>query len=218
MRLWGPRFAVSLGLLAGGCDEEETPFTVLEDEVCFQRVDGQRVCIETYEASRQDADEVSEGASGAPPRSQPGRRPWTNVAWEAARSACASKGKRLCERDEWMDACDGIVDGGASSARPFPYGATEDLDACNVRSGAPAPGGAFPRCTAPLDSADGRGTFDQGGNVWEWTGNERNQAVPRGGGFGSTRNHDCAAGDRGIPVFDPDQTSPQLGFRCCRDG
>lgn len=194
-----------LALLACSDDPD---FAVREDEVCFERRDGQRICIEVYEASRQDADAESEGTSEATPRSTADRQPWRNVTWSAALEACRAKGKRLCDRDEWIDGCDGEV--GEDVGTTYPYGNERDPALCNVTGGGPAAGGASPMCVSAF------GTFDQGGNVWEWTGNTRAAAAARGGSFRSSQTHDCQSGDR-TQRFDPELPNVEVGFRCCRE-
>lgn len=202
---WRWTALIFLGLAS--CSDDPG-FSVLEDEVCFERRDGVRVCIEVFEASRQDATADAEGTSTDSPRSIAGRRPWVNVTWSAAREACAAKGKRLCERDEWIDACDGGV--GETEGQAYPYGETRDTAQCNVGGGGPVAGGSFAGCASPI------GTLDQGGNVWEWTGNTASAAVARGGSFRSTMSHECLSGDQ-FRRFMPDQPDAEVGFRCCRE-
>lgn len=198
--------ASALTLLACSDDPD---FAVREDEVCFERRDGQRICVEVYEASRQDASGDVEGSSEAPPRSTAGRRPWTNVTWMAAREACRAKGKRLCERDEWLDACDGGV--GEDVGSTYPYGDTIDPTLCNVEGGGPIAGGTRATCVSAF------GAFDMAGNVWEWTGNTTSSAVARGGSFRNSVLHSCGAGDTPPQTFRIDQPNEEVGFRCCRE-
>ncbi len=170
--------------------------------------DGAPYCIDVYEASRDDAGASTEGVDDmSPPRSLPNRLPWTGLTWEAARNACVSAGKRLCDRDEWVDACDGQV--GEAEGLTYTYGDTLDTARCNTSGMAAVAGGSNGTCMSPA------GTFDQSGNIWEWTGNEAGVAGTRGGGWRSSRTHECKN----------DQTlataltvpSPEVGFRCCRD-
>lgn len=201
--------APMLALLVLAACEEDPGFAVREDEVCFERRDGVRVCIDVYEASRQDATATEEGVSDEPPRSTVARRPWVNITWSAAREACRAKGKRLCERDEWIDACDGGI--GESEGQIYLYGETEDTTICNVdRPEGPVEGGSFMGCRSPL------GTFDQAGNVWEWTGNRAQDGVARGGSFRSSQAHRCDSGDR-LLRFPIEQPNVEVGFRCCRE-
>lgn len=199
------RFGI-VALLVVGCSDEES-LTAQEEEVCFNRRDGVPVCIETYEAARQDAAENAEGVASGPPRSIANVRPWTGITWEAALEACRAKGSRLCDRDEWIDACDGGI--GEAEGSLYPYGETRDPSLCNVQGGGPVAGGRFTMCLSGL------GTQDQAGNVWEWTGNAPSSAAARGGSFRSSQTHACLSGDR-MQRFDPLQPNEEVGFRCCR--
>lgn len=193
--------------LGAGC-AEETGFGVDDPEICRTRRDGARYCIEVYEASREDATVDTEGIDEASPaRSRPDRLPWTEITWAAARAACEAKGKRLCDFDEWIDACDGTTgDGGLV----YTYGDTRDESnmTCNTGSGAPEPTGRRMACESP------DGALDLSGNVWEWTGNTRNAAAARGGGFRSTQTHMCSSS---LMNVSPSDENPEVGFRCCRD-
>lgn len=196
-----------LAVLATGCEDEPT-FNVLEPEVCLSRRDGFRYCIEIYEASRADATADSPGTDEAsPPIAAQDRIPWVQITWAAAKTACESKGKRLCDFDEWVDACDGVVGDGGTV---FAYGDMRDESnmTCNTGSGAAEGTGSRMAC------ATDTGIFDQSGNVWEWTGNTAGAAAPRGGGFRSTQTHAC---DSVLMNVSNTDESPEVGFRCCRD-
>lgn len=190
-----------------GCSEAPV-LGVNDPEVCLSRRDGVRYCIEVFEASRDDATPDNAGSDEAsPPRAINNRLPWVNLTWGAARTACESKGKRLCDLDEWVDACDGVSGEGGTV---FAYGDTRDESnmACNTGSGAMEAAGARSTCESS------KGTFDQSGNVWEWSGSTRGAATARGGGFRSTQTHAC---DSTLMNIDLDAESPEVGFRCCRD-
>jgi len=94
--------------LSAACSDEgqlETP----DREVCLSRGDGARYCIDMFEESRRDATPSAEGDDvESAPRSLQNLLPWVDITWGAAKSACEKKGKRLCERDGWIDACDGV--------------------------------------------------------------------------------------------------------------
>lgn len=192
-------------LLIASCSEE-APLETPDKEVCLTRRDGARYCIDMYEASRRDSSATSQGDDiASPPRSLPDLRPWTQITWAAARTACESKGKRLCERDEWIDACDGVVGEGGLK---YNYGDEIMPALCNTEGSGPEVGGEKETCKSTT------GVFDQSGNVWEWTGNSAPAA--RGGGWTSNVFHECVSGDDRA-IFPGTAVEMELGFRCCRD-
>jgi formylglycine-generating enzyme required for sulfatase activity len=201
---------VILGLVS--CGDEPEEFVRPDVEVCLQnRFDG-RYCIDVYEAARLDSDATTAGADEKEgPVSLATRLPWTNITWQGALDACRAKGKRLCEREEWLDACDGVV---GSEGTMFTYGDDIDSMRCNTDGKGVGVTGARGNCKAAT------GTFDQSGNVWEWTGNTLDQAMARGGSYKSSLTHHCISPEN-LQVGDvikPDgDTSPEVGFRCCRD-
>lgn len=199
--------ALAAAGLGAACSDDPA-LSVRDDEICFERRDGRRICVELYEASRPDATSTSVGTTNGIPRSIPGRLPWEEVTWEAARAACVEKGKRLCEADEWEDACDGTV---GNDGLTFPYGDERDVTACNVSGVGPVPTGSNERCVSPF------GVFDMGGNLWEWTGNTLDAAVARGGGYPSSQTHRCTSGPDFPNRFPPAAPNVEVGFRCCRD-
>jgi formylglycine-generating enzyme required for sulfatase activity len=202
--------SLSLAILIAGACSESAPLVTPDKEICLVRGDGGHYCIELYEASHRDATMKAEGSDlKSPPRSLDGLMPWSMVTWEAAKTACNAKNKRLCEADEWIDACDGVPGTGGTK---YAYGDTLDTMPpyhCNVSSMGPVPTGSFSGCRAMT------GTFDQSGNVAEWTGNTKSAAAARGGSFRSSITHECTSD--GMGAYDPDQESPEVGFRCCRD-
>lgn len=201
---------MALALVWGlGC-EDETQLRLDEDEVCFDYPDGRKVCIDSFEVSRSDATPEAPGRSNEDPRSLKGRHPWNQITWQAARDACASKGERLCEADEWIDACDGTAGEGGLL---FPYGDERDESnaVCNVDSLEVAPSGGHPGCVS------GFGVYDMAGNLWEWTGNRLEDARALGGGYRSTQAHRCRSGTD-LNRFSANEANVEVGFRCCRDG
>jgi hypothetical protein len=70
------------------------------------------VCVDRYEASRQDATATSAGSDESVAASRAGVLPWyvnpmSEAAFATFRAACAAAGKRLCGEAEWLDACQG---------------------------------------------------------------------------------------------------------------
>jgi formylglycine-generating enzyme required for sulfatase activity len=154
------------------------------------------VCIDRYEASH--------GTGGAA-ASVAGAEPWVDVDWPGASAACTAAGKRLCEADEWLEACQG------PSGREFPYGDSFVRGRCHdasFGSEAAFATGSFLECEGGYG-----GLFDVAGNVWEWTA-----ACPggrcelRGGSFrNGERDMRCTAADDSGRSY----TAHNVGFRCC---
>ena len=195
------------GALAAACSSDD-PLIVEDndDEICgLMRTDGQRYCIDVYEASRVDASDADPGIDdNGRARSLPDRLPWINVTWRAARGACEARNARLCEVDEWIDACDGTTGTGGTV---YAYGDALDATLCNLDGGGVVISGSKNACVAST------GTLDQSGNVWEWVGNTISTASARGGGFRSSQTHRCVDVRPAIMATEIDI---DLGFRCCR--
>jgi formylglycine-generating enzyme required for sulfatase activity len=194
---------------AGAACEEESNVAIQDEEVCIDGRDGIRYCIDVYEAARSDANASQAGNDDdGRPRSTPGRLPWTEVTWFEAQGICGRAGKRLCTEAEWLDACDGVVGTGGST---YTYGDALDEPSCNVDGQGPEPGGTRSTCISAFD------VFDLSGNVWEWIGPAAGDAVLVGGGFPSSREHRCTSRTDTLAARDPNLSSPEFGFRCCRD-
>ncbi len=203
------RVALAMILVFLACDEEPPQFDIPDEEVCLTNRAGNGYCIDKYEAARLDSDSQMAGTDEVSgPVSLAQRRPWVGITWAGAKARCESKGKRLCNRDEWIDACDGAV-GEADGVR-FTYGDALDRMICNTDGQGIEAGGTRGNCTSST------GTFDQSGNIWEWTGNNEPVAAARGGSFRSSLTHECTSGDTS-QVFNPTSMDDEVGFRCCRD-
>jgi formylglycine-generating enzyme required for sulfatase activity len=195
-------------LLIGACSGEPN-LDVPDQEVCLTGRNDRRYCIWKFEAQKKDATAASDGADDSEARSIAERVPWTDITWDAARNACMAKGLRLCERDEWIDACDGAA--GEEVGTTYTYGDTLDATRCNVGGGGKTASGSMGNCKSSFE------VFDLSGNVWEWTGNTLANARARGGGWRSSQTHRCSDGDTGTSIAEPSEETPEVGFRCCRD-
>jgi len=137
--------------------------------------------------------------------------PATGLSFNAAKSACEKKGRRLCTEAEWERACKG-----PSNSR-FPYGNTYDASACNTEdeSGAPRAVGSavdFKRCKS------GFTVFSLAGNAEEWTSDDFKgggaSKVVKGGAADRPDWASRCAARRGLA---PGSSKPTLGVRCCAD-
>lgn len=162
-----------------------------------------------------------------------GSLPRTLTSWPEARKLCASKGKRLCNVDEFNFACEG------ESMKPHVYGFERRDDICN--SDRPYRARTYnykrwdecmklPACKAQYERLDQRvpagsrpkcvsehGVYDLNGNANEWVF-RRNQKFPKrsglkGGWWGPVRNR-C----RPMTTFHLEgDYGYEVGFRCCKD-
>lgn len=148
--------------------------------------------------------------------------PITHVDWCDAVAYCKFAGKQLCKSrfadddaggvDQWQIACS------RNGERKFPYGATQDLGACNgpTDGGTIRPVMSSPRCEGGYD-----GIFDMTGNVQEWrdgcrkavdAGPASDTCLLGGGGFPQTaENQSCTT----VFVANRNGAFGDLGFRCC---
>ncbi len=180
---------------------------------CRATVDPRRFCIDRHEWPN-----------------RVGELPRVYVDWYEAKSLCASSGKRLCRRSEWILACEG------PKRLPYPWGFVRTPSPCNIDRAAIAfdidamtdeatregeitrlwqadPIGSHSSCISAY------GAYDLSGNVDEWTDNLADDpGTPRpatlnGGYWGPVRNT-CrlTTGGHG-PTF----RFYQAGFRCCAD-
>jgi eukaryotic-like serine/threonine-protein kinase len=132
-----------------------------------------------------------------------GAAPMVSVSFQDAKRLCEAQGKRLCSEAEWEKACKG-----PGSAK-WPTGNAFDANACNTEDDAGearslAPAGRFGKCRS------GYGTFDQSGNVGEWTSDR----IIKGGSYASGDYAvRCSARKPGASF----NKSGEVGFRCCGD-
>ncbi len=190
------------------------------DVICEGALEKRAFCIDVFEYPNLD-----------------GVVPAVMASYRDAERACEVEGKRLCRVAEWEMACEG------SQMWPYPYGTERDADACNIDREGPskrsraaraehdledpwkvsdevervdrrAASGSSPRCISP------HGVRDLTGNVEEWVDDPLAKAMNRpfrsaleGGGAGRSKAR-CRAADNS---HDRGFSSPEVGFRCCRD-
>lgn len=171
---------------------------------------------------------------GVVPRatSEPGRVPSAYLDLEAARLACASAGKRLCQKREWLMACR------SERATRHPYGESHDPARCNLAApthpaivlhGKHELGGRDPRlnlvqvagrtqlrptgtllgCASPWEDD---AVWDMEGNLDEWIDDPAGTFV--GGFYARDTQWGC---DARIEIHSADYYDYSLGARCCSD-
>jgi sulfatase modifying factor 1 len=183
------------------------------DRRCLAAPDLRRFCIDRHEWPNR---------VGEPPK--------VYVNFTEAKELCASAGKRLCRRSEWILACEG------PKRLPYPWGYVRQPSPCNIDR-SPVPVDAF-----ALEAADSRdeelarlgqadpigshpdcvsafGVYDMAGNVDEWTDNladnphTKRPSTLNGGYWGPVRDTCRLTTKSHGPRF----RFYQVGFRCCRD-
>jgi formylglycine-generating enzyme len=191
------------------------------------------ICIDRYEASREDATAIDQGKATGKAYSVEGVMPWmvnpmTDEAYEEFKSACETAGKRLCNDNEWISACEG------PEKLTYSWGNNWERKTCNnvdtfcdqfcEENGIPEatcnlsencgyeyycfkvlPTGTFKDCS------NFAGSFDINGNVWEITESGSGYKV-RGGAFncgGPTSRLQCSYSAGWKELY--------AGFRCCMD-
>jgi hypothetical protein len=198
-----------------------------EGSIVESTIDGQEIPWSPYEAL----------PTGAPVKavSKPDVVPQGYISQREAQQACVAAGKRLCTSQEWVSACEG------PDATLYPYGQTEDTNACNTKGHSPLrrvfgslrhaafsllamnnpalnklPGtvaktGAFDKCTNEY------GLFDMVGNLHEWTADDNGgTGVFRGGYYLDTKvnGKGCGYATTAHGTWYHDYST---GFRCCKD-
>lgn len=155
--------------------------------------------------------------------------PMTNVSWFGAWGYCGYNSYRLPTELEWEKAARGTTDN-----RPYPWGQVLGLTNANyyysrdpfedMRSyGSRTTPVGFYNGQAysgyqTLNSASPYGLYDMAGNVWQWTGNiyEGQHYRYMRGGSKDTYDMDLRIWVRNNAT--PTYYSPDVGFRCTRDG
>lgn len=182
------------------CRAYEEPARCKTDHVTM------RFCIDRYEAGDQNG------------------MPVGDVSWTQAKAACEASGKRLCQEQEWVFACEG------EEMAPYPYGFVRNPAVCNfdrtedlvTNKGDLAdhrePVTANPECLSPY------GVQNMVGNIDEWVvldkphysqknGGRKMMSGLKGGWWGPLRNR-CRP-----TTVDHDEVFHELqtGYRCCAD-
>ena len=162
-----------------------------------------------------------------------GEMPLVLVQWLEAKKHCESVGKRLCDEEEWLFACEG------EEMLPYVYGYKRDDKKCQIdRPYVPRkkalkryegcqkdpeckerfdkldqrkPIGSFPECISP------EGVYDLNGSVNEWVNipgkKYPNRSGLKGGWWGPVR---CRC--RPTVTFHKEEDwGYEAGFRCCKD-
>jgi Cys-rich repeat protein len=187
-------------------------------------------CMDIYEASRPDADDISPGEDQSRATSRAGVKPWYPVDLATASQACLDAQKRLCTVQEWVPACRGEQNTDYTYGNDFdpvicnsidtycfcePGSVCEDQDPCpfphcwdicqaHVHV---MPTGSFPDCV------NSWGVYDINGNVWELTTADDGLLHFHGGAYNcldSETLHRCD--------YDASAGVSAKGFRCCSDG
>ncbi len=199
-------------------------------------------CIDRFEASLVELDGGGNELGSWSPFHNPGSArvravsvrgaiPQGYISGDQAADACAEAGKRLCEDDEWLRACQG------SQGTTYPYGDTAQPGVCNdARDDHPVVefygtnadwiwSELGNPCISQIpDSLDTTGenegclsedgVFDMMGNLHEWTANP--SGVFRGGFY-----VDTVINNPGCLYQTTAHTTPHwdysTGFRCCAD-
>ena len=180
---------------------------------CLEPTDHRRYCVDRFEWPN-----------------KLGENPLVYVDWFEAKTYCASAGKRLCRRSEWMLACEG------PKRLPFPWGFVRQPSPCNIdratlefdvyammdegrREGELARLWQADRIGTHPDCVSAYGAYDLTGNVDEWTDDQADNpgsahvSTLNGGYWGPVRNTCRLATKAHGPTF----KFYQVGFRCCGD-
>lgn len=160
-----------------------------------------------------------------------GAKPVVMVSYHDAKLACAREGKRLCEGDEWIFACEG------ARTLPYPTGLGREPGTCNIdrrprrpneralatpsevsvevaRLDQRMPSGSLEGCVSSV------GAFDMSGNVAEWVHN-REANPDEGISVTAIAGGHYARVPATCRLLDTDHDGSfadhRTGFRCCSD-
>lgn len=128
-----------------------------------------------------------------------GAEPKAGASFEEAMGLCEEKGKRLCNSDEWIEACRGV------GRTVFPYGNEFVSGKCNNSDGSVIAGsGAFRECVSDYH------VYDLIGNLWEWV-TLNGEPLLKGSSFEEFDQAGCSL----QKSENSDFHSEDIGFRCC---
>jgi len=134
-------------------------------------------CIDSYEASRIDANSTDMGSDTSNATSKQGVVPWVSVTQTAARTACQNSGKHLCTSEEWLGAANikgqiYYLPSGADSSNRIPSDSSDNTAcvtyAANECTGESGGGGDACDTGSHTDCVSTEGVYDLIGNTWEW--------------------------------------------------
>ncbi len=124
-------------------------------------------CIDSYEASRPDANSTDMGSDTSMASSKPGVVPWVDINQINARTACENAGKHLCTSEEWLGAANikgqiYYLPSGANSDNRIPSDSSDDSACVTYSQCSPCLTGSHTDCVSS------EGVYDMVGNLWEW--------------------------------------------------